>query len=145
MIALNHVVNITKGAIKWLLLVDIDEFMITTHFSSLKSLLSSDFYQNYPAVCGHWYLFGSNGHVNRPAGLVISNYVRRSPKVEKWSVKCMIQVDRVREFYNVHFAFYDKSKEVTQYNEPVPENLVVFHYAFKSIADWKERIRKGNQ
>ncbi len=63
----------------WLAFIDGDEFLFPTAAPRLQDALAPFEYQRVSAVGVYWACFGSSGHVDEPAGLVVQNYRRRAP------------------------------------------------------------------
>mmetsp|Transcript_15596 Transcript_15596/g.26857 ORF Transcript_15596/g.26857 Transcript_15596/m.26857 type:complete len:337 (+) Transcript_15596:692-1702(+) len=61
----------------WMLCIDPDEFPISTDGRTLASRLQEWDHHYVSAVGLVEYKFGTSGHVKRPRGLVLENYVRR--------------------------------------------------------------------
>jgi hypothetical protein len=61
---------------RWIAFIDIDEFLFSPTGRPLPELLVE--YEQWPAVAVNWALFGRSGHVTKPDGLVIENYLMRS-------------------------------------------------------------------
>ncbi len=64
----------------WAAIIDVDEFIVPAACGSIREVLMRRIYSNYSAILLQWLVFGSSGHVHRPAGLVIENYTRRLPE-----------------------------------------------------------------
>lgn len=60
----------------WMIYLDADEFFVinSNKINNVKDLLK--FYPNADSVSFNWLMFGSNGHIKEPAGLIIDNYTR---------------------------------------------------------------------
>ncbi len=61
---------------QWIAFIDIDEFLFGVN-EPLPELLRE--YEAHPALYVHWQTFGSSGHIARPPGSVIENFIRRAP------------------------------------------------------------------
>lgn len=60
----------------WCALIDVDEFIMLPAGRLLADVV--DVPGTVSAIAMNWAMFGSNGHVARPEGLVIENYLRRA-------------------------------------------------------------------
>ena len=72
--AYNDCIRRFRSQTRWLALIDIDEFLFSPRSMDLRAMLRD--YADLPAIFVYWVLFGSNGHVARPAGSVIDSYTR---------------------------------------------------------------------
>lgn len=72
--AYNDCIRRVRSQTRWLALIDIDEFLFSPRKIDLPEVLRD--YADLPAIFVYWVLFGSNGHVARPAGSVIDSYTR---------------------------------------------------------------------
>lgn len=60
---------------RWVAIIDADEFLAPMDpYTSIPMFLSE--FEGYPAVGVNWVVYDSNGHVEKPEGLVIENYTR---------------------------------------------------------------------
>jgi hypothetical protein len=58
---------------RWLAFIDIDEFLYAKEDDSLLNVLRR--YEQFPGVAVNWLMFSSSGHILKPEGLVIENYM----------------------------------------------------------------------
>jgi len=75
----NHAYQTYGNTADWLAFIDGDEFLYPTNTESLLDVLAQYQYADMSALGVYWQCFGSNGHVQDPNGLIISNYTRRAP------------------------------------------------------------------
>lgn len=61
---------------RWMMFVDIDEFVFPSKSKSLKTVLRR--LERHPCIVLPWHMFGDDGHIERPEGLVIENYRSRA-------------------------------------------------------------------
>jgi Glycosyl transferase family 2 len=61
----------------WLAFIDGDEFLFPTACTDIRQALAEYDYVRTSAIGAYWACFGSSGHVDEPAGLVVQNYRRR--------------------------------------------------------------------
>jgi Glycosyltransferase family 92 len=82
------------GRFEWVGFIDADEFVVFRDSSSIGEFLSK--YRTQVGVALHWYMFGSNGHTNRPGGPVIAEYTRRASDPNR-HVKCFVRPEELRD------------------------------------------------
>jgi len=63
--------------VDWMAFIDGDEFLFPTRADCLQDVLEAYRYQKLSALAVYWVIFGSNGHLKEPNGLIIDNYVKR--------------------------------------------------------------------
>lgn len=110
---------------RWIGFLDVDEFLVPQKTNNLKSVLSK--YEKYPALCVHWYLFGSNGKETYSPEPVIERFTKRCPEVNA-HVKTICNPKRTRHLVTAHKFVHD--------GLAVDEN-------FMPIADGDSRPPKG--
>lgn len=130
-----------KGATRWLAVIDCDEFLFSPAGDPLPAVLSG--FESHPAVGVNWVLYGDSGHMTRPTGLVIENFVERGPldhriryshlllenrdpddalsyRPMNSHIKSIIQPDlTVRCLGGHHFEYVDGRSAVTENMDPV--------------------------
>jgi hypothetical protein len=86
-------------------------------------------YEQWPGVLVNWVMFGSSGHVSRPAGLVIENYLKRGPdelSVHK-AAKTIVDPSRVARPATAHHFLYKDGLAVSEAKEPVEGQFTARH------------------
>ena len=83
--------------VDWMAFIDGDEFLFPTEAESIQAVLS--YYDAKPmsALAVYWLMFGSNGHIQEPSGLLIDNYTRRA-KLEARENRLIKSIVRGGEF-----------------------------------------------
>lgn len=96
------------GEFAWVAAFDTDEFLVLDAGLDLKSCLAS---RPEAAVAVSWAIFGSSGHREKPAGLIIENFLHRaSPDFQPCShVKSIVRPERVIQVVNTHYFEVDGS------------------------------------
>jgi glycosyltransferase involved in cell wall biosynthesis len=88
-------IALTRGKTRWAAFIDVDEFLFAPSTVPLPNVLSD--YLRYPAVGVNWNVFGTSGHKQKPSGLVIENYTRRTRDSSlNRHIKSIVQPERVR-------------------------------------------------
>ena len=153
----------TRHRTTWLAMVDADEFLYSPKDSTPKQLKA---YERYLGVGVNWIVYGPNGHVSRPDGLVMDNY---TSTLEDYNtplnhhIKSIVQPRRVLCVQNVHFATYKKKGRAVSEDGSVIDNYPAFgrgvgkaftrnnhhdvfrinHYMTKSLEDLEAKSRRG--
>jgi len=134
---------------EWMAFIDADEFLFSPKGSLATNL---DKYKQYPGIVVNEVFFGSNGHIDRPKGLVIENYTKREEKLNL-HVKSICQPSRTLcPANNPHTFLYFGGTGVTENGVPSTEPLTpthssdvfrIHHYWVKSKEDYEGKIRRG--
>jgi glycosyltransferase involved in cell wall biosynthesis len=143
------------GKFDWLGYFDTDEFLVLDEGASLKQVLGR--LPDAAAVAVSWAMFGSSGHRDSPGGLVIENYLRRSPADfgPNRHVKSIIRPELMKRSLNGHAfemdgAYVDLAGRPVTWEFPavlaaVPDYAggKVHHYFTRSWEDWLAKLRRG--
>jgi hypothetical protein len=105
--AFAHALSTFGGGWRWMAMIDVDEFLFPLAGDSLVRTLSA--YEDLPALAIPWTMFGSSDHRFRPSGLVIENYLKRSPELHK--PKSIVDPSRVRSIRSAHLFDLDTGRE----------------------------------
>lgn len=144
---------------KYLAFIDCDEFLFPcNNKESLVDVITKAFSksQNVGGIAVNWAMYGSSGHIEKPEGFVIENYVWRAKMPYGRGTECVksiVRSDAVSKYVHPHFprfkvGFYNVScngnivngwrNSITSY-----QGLRINHYFTKSKAHWQDRISKG--
>lgn len=141
----------------WMAFIDTDEFFIPLKGETLPTILAD--FADKDGLAVPWTVFGSNGHVARPEGLVLENYTRRAP--DDFSVnrhtKCIMRPDRIAYVTTSPHMFIPKTfgalvredgTAVDQDNSLLAEHfsplrLRLHHYVVQSRADYAAKQARG--
>jgi hypothetical protein len=101
-----HCLNHTRGYVRWLAFIDIDEFLFSPANKNLASILAE--YESYPGVVVHWQVYGSSGHRQMTNKPVIERFIYRAPKnwIRNRKVKSIVNPSRTTEPLNMHHFAY---------------------------------------
>ena len=124
--------------------IDVDEFLFNINEEeTLLSVLEE--FSSYGAVAVQWKMFGSNGHIVEPKGLVIDNYTKAAERTNR-HYKSIVRPDRTRCFNNPHSAdFVDGHNCVDENRRPITldhnkhrtvKRLRINHYLTKSAENF---------
>jgi len=103
-LAYNHCLDNTQGKVKWLIFIDIDEFLFPVKCNSLQEFLKD--YEEFGAVCATWIHFGTSNIDRIPDNtLLIESLVMREIITEQTQsyVKSIVQPDKVKTVH-IHTA-----------------------------------------
>lgn len=146
---------------KWVAFIDPDEFILPHETDDIRKLLSG--FEKYGGFALTWKVFGSNGHVERPSGLVIENYLRTTEgffDVKPRSgerlpqYKTIAQPEHAVRFPNPHWAAYrDGRYAVNERRQRMPchshgpasvKLAQLNHYIGRSLEDFRlKQERRG--
>jgi hypothetical protein len=135
---------------RWIAFIDLDEFLFSPTGRRVSDVLAE--FEDAPGVVANWAVFGPSGHVSRPDGLVIENYVRRTDDPGfNHQVKSIVNPRRVANFCGPHFFTYRDGFAVDENGNPVKprnvtdsvsfERLRVNHYATKSQQEFEQKLQ----
>jgi hypothetical protein len=134
---------------RWIGFLDLDEYLVLKDTRDARILLSD--YEDYGGLAVNWVMFGSSGHVTRPPGLQIENYVMRIT-AGNIHVKSIVQPAHVSGVVNAHvFNFRSDSYCVNEDRLPVGSALSyhtvkraqINHYGYRSQQDFSEKLKRG--
>ena len=137
---------------RWIAFLDDDEFLFPVQGGTLARALEP--YKKYPAVAVYWVMFGSNGHQQRPEGLVISNYTRKQEAPEP-TIKSVVNPRRIlRAKPSTHYWIYKYGEQGvdecftptknSRKNKTSTEIFRINHYWSKSYEDGLAKFSRGN-
>jgi len=135
--------------------IDTDEFIVVPPsgsgaVASIPTVLRN--YEQYGAVVLNWKVFGSSGHVSRPAGGVLSQYHKCYPEIH---IKSVVQTSHtISASDNPHhfvykegfFAVNEAGKRADSWFSAPPsfEKLYINHYTVKSEEDFQSKMVRGS-
>ena len=73
-----HCYDTFNKDVDWLAFIDGDEFLYPVEAPTLQDVLAHYEDRTLSALAVYWLMFGSNGHMDEPDGLIIDNYTRRA-------------------------------------------------------------------
>ncbi len=149
----NHCLKAYGPLCRWLAFIDLDEFIYPQGVNDFRPFLAE--FEPYAGLALNWKLFGSNGHLTRPKGLVIDNYTERlvAPDTEL-HIKSIVNPTMALEAKNPHtFLYRPGAYCVTEQQMPVPaeeafvlptrEKAWINHYFYRSQQDFSEKVARG--
>jgi hypothetical protein len=152
--AFNHCLRSVRGRVKWLALLDADEFVYPTREGESMLQILSEF-SEAPAVAINWQMFGTNGHMLRPQGRVLGNY-KACAAVGNQHVKVIVQPELTVRMVTPHDAIYVGGRTAVNElgaavhgpfsNPPSLERLRINHYWTKSVEEYfLRKLNRGDQ
>ncbi|MCX5924765.1 MAG: glycosyltransferase family 92 protein [Candidatus Dependentiae bacterium] len=96
--AYNDCLKKVRGKVKWLAVLDIDEFLFPTQHDNLLMALKN--YESYAGVCVSWLQFGTSNVDKVPDNkLMIESLTMRATSID-YRVKSIVQPDRIIKLGN---------------------------------------------
>lgn len=146
-----------RNDFKWIAFIDSDEFLFPAKGTDIRHVLC---HIGAAAIGVHWHMYGSAGHIERPAGLVIENYKLRAPSDyhHNCHVKSIVQPKFVKQVLSSHAfqvpagSFIDEDGRVLPLEppyglfkgkEPVHNKLRINHYHVRSREDYIAKSQRG--
>lgn len=138
---------------RWIAFIDMDEFIVPKNESaSLSQLLEK--YERYGGLGVSWLIFGSNGHIEKPAGSQLANFTRRSEASfpPNRHIKSIVQPRHVQSAFKSHYFKYKPGFFcVNEHFVPIEEALTdvsvdtiqLNHYYCRSLAEYRQKVDRG--
>ena len=151
--AYDHCLKTYRHESEWMAFIDLDEFLVPTEQDDLKDVLEE--FAEFPAVAVNWLTFGSSGHKNRPEGLQVENFSKRSEEILDVNrhVKAIVRPQSTICATNPHnFLYLSGQVAVTENKEAVEgsfsqthsvKKLRINHYMTRSLQESKEKMLRG--
>eukprot|EP01024_Parvocaulis_polyphysoides_P007707 TRINITY_DN12276_c1_g3_i1.p1 TRINITY_DN12276_c1_g3~~TRINITY_DN12276_c1_g3_i1.p1 ORF type:complete len:388 (-),score=25.63 TRINITY_DN12276_c1_g3_i1:275-1438(-) len=150
---------------QFMAMIDIDEFIVLNQGKDNNYLPVPNpdlplFLEKYNETGGlfmQWRIFGSNGHVTRPEGLVLKNYLkcetqpRKARPYDPKTIKHMVNMKFFLDMCIIHSCF-TSVPSVNSYFEAFRPNqnikgywqgLQLNHYLYKSLQDFDNKRNRG--
>lgn len=155
--AYNEAIKKFKDESKYFAVIDADEFLVPLSSESIYEIIDGLMTLNPKAggVAVNWRMFGSSGHIAKPKGGVLENFLYRAKDNGKGNIciKTIINPRRVYKFSHVHYPIYgvgyysisEKGKIVTGWKNSDTDlkMLCINHYFTKSKEEWIKRRSMG--
>jgi hypothetical protein len=145
--AFDHCLETHREEARWIAFLDVDEFLFSPEGRPVPEILRE--FEQWPGVGVNLVLFGTSGHVSRPDGLVIENYLTRGGgKGAKW-IKSIVDPRRALHCAGGHHFVYESGQAVDVCKRPIEDwctesyldsPLRINHYFTKSLEELKEKI-----
>jgi hypothetical protein len=146
--AYHDFINNHKNDSKWVAFLDCDEFLIPKQVDTIQEILKD--YENYGGLCVNWVMFGSNGFLTKPLGLITESYTLS--KVDQ-HIKTIVQSEFVSRsagpshcfrYEKGYYAVSEDFKKVDYaYSVPSINKIQLNHYFTKSFEEWEKKVQRG--
>jgi Glycosyltransferase family 92 len=157
--AYEHCLDRHREDSRWIAFIDLDEFLFSPTGKPVSEVLRE--YEEWPGVAVPWAMFGTSGHRQRPPGLVLENYMRRSSTSNmgegpRWFhrfmyIKSIVDPKRTTGCESVHQFTYSSGHAVDENGQPVEgattdspsyERLRINHYYTKSEREFAVKLQR---
>ncbi|MCW3477382.1 glycosyltransferase family 2 protein [Limobrevibacterium gyesilva] len=141
-----------RNEFAWMACLDADEFLVLDR--PLGDMLAR--HSDAAAIAVPWAMFGSSGHAERPAGLVIESYTQRAPATfgPNRHIKSIVRPKQVRtcrvsHWFEVDGPYVDLAGraivDVKARLDDAPDYAAgqLNHYFTRSRADWDAKLARG--
>jgi glycosyltransferase involved in cell wall biosynthesis len=146
-----------RDVFDWVAFIDGDEYIVPLGGTSLLERLAEHDAAGVAGFGINWRIFGSNGHAERPPGLVTESFTARAPDTYQPNrhVKSIVKIGRVVDFVTVHYFRVDGCYRLDGGKEPhaafngialrtsFTEGFAIHHYITKSEAQCRAKIARG--
>lgn len=152
--AYEKAIQIAKNETRWLAILDIDEFLLPLSNNHIIDILNEG---RKSAMLIGWMVYGSNGFLKRPEGLVTKNYRKHATDDYIADYKSIVNPRKVIRIKNPHFVQVlgkitdENGKKIYQY--PYTDSLQALpaskkrvrinHYYSKSLEEFEMKSRRG--
>jgi len=135
--------------------IDGDEFLHSPD-GDLRDTLNRLLIPDASALAVYWLIFGSSGHLDEPAGLLIEQFTRHSESTfdANRHIKIVLRRGEAAEFVNSHFFFTSKGtvdelgRRIDRPVSPFPashKHICINHYVTQSRAYYEQVKRNMGQ
>jgi hypothetical protein len=105
--AYNHAINSSRNVVKWLAIIDTDEFLFPVQKDSLSEFLLD--YEDVASLCVNWQMYGTSDVKKIASGhLLIEDLVYKAPAdyAENIHVKSIVRPEFVKAAANPHCCVF---------------------------------------
>ena len=156
--AYNDAIKKFKTKTRYMAFIDADEFLYSCDTKKSVKQQVEEIFTLSPNVGGiaiNWRMFGSSGHVSRPVGGVLENYLYRAKDNGKGNdcIKTIVNPRRVYKYTHPHYPTYyigyysidENGEKVNGWSHPMTEikRLRINPYFTKSKEEWIVRRSLG--
>jgi hypothetical protein len=133
----------------WVAFIDGDEFITLREHARLPEFLAE--FEDAGAVYLSWHLFGPNGYMRNPEGLITASLTRRRSAPGRMG-KSIIRTKAIRSVKNAHecklrpgYSYVDANKRPVS-DAPydgLTDVAHINHYMCRSFENWMSRLERG--
>ena len=159
-ICYNNAIKNYKFKNKYMAFIDLDEFISIDEGTNLAELLDNTINKdNIAGLAIQWCVYGSSGHIEKPAGLVIENYTMRasgefvSKSHSNKHIKTICNPRKILNYGQCHYPlYYEPYYSVNVKGEKITgpfffnicwEKIRLNHYFTKSFEEYKAKRERG--
>jgi Glycosyltransferase family 92 len=144
--AYRHCLANHREEARWIGFFDIDEFLFSPTYRPVSEVLEE--YEQWPGVAVNAPRFGTSGHLTKPEGLVIENYVTHMRLDSDRTIKSIVDPAAAETSVGAHVFKFRRGSAVDEHGYPVHygatktpsfERLRINHYYWKSVEELTER------
>jgi hypothetical protein len=129
-----------KFETRWLAVIDLDEFLVPVADKTIPEYLAK-IPSNVSSISVGWAMYGSNGHIKKPKGMVMENYKRRAPECA--SYKSIVNPRFVVKAM-IHYQMLLGGKELNERDAPISSwRIRCNHYYCKSWEEYRAKMSRG--
>jgi len=158
--AYNDAISKHKNKCRYMGFIDLDEYIMPTiPFESIDKTIGRILLNAGMGAAGvgiNWALYGSSGHISRPDGLIVENYINRGLN-SHWGnihIKVICNPRLVKNYISAHYPFYIRGAYTVRESDGkrifgwgtdkvLYRNIRINHYYCKSEEDYKIKISRG--
>jgi hypothetical protein len=146
-----------RRTLDWVAFIDGDEFIVPLGETPLPERLAGLEADGAAGLGVHWRIFGSNGHEERPPGLVTESFTRRAEDTFQPNrhVKSIVRIAKVESMVTQHYFRTSETYRLDSGGEPssnfigiaeeasYQQGFAIHHYITKSHAQCLSKIARG--
>lgn len=105
-LAYERAVHWACGKVKWLAILDVDEFLFPVQRNLIEIL---DSFEEFGAVCVNWQIYGTSGVAKIPKNkllIEVLNFKAPPMQMTNQYVKSIVRPERIKGFDNAHSALF---------------------------------------
>ena len=154
MVAYAHCLRSWGTQSRWMAFIDLDEFIVPRQAADLQAFLKA--YEPYGGVGVYWKIFGSSGHLEKPAGLQVGSFLQATPdgyepnrlfkSIVQPQYACFPLVAHTFVFRPGHGLVNEDGQPILGAGNPprAARTVQLNHYYTRSAAEFREKIARGN-
>jgi hypothetical protein len=149
-LAYSHCLETHRDESRWIAFIDLDEYLFCPSYEPLPEVLKE--YERHPGVVVSWCIFGTSGHLTKPAGLTIEEFGYRTeyPPGSAELVKWIVDPARTERSLNAHRYALREGTAVNENHdvreggveEVTFERLRLNHYAHRSREEYVAKLAR---